>query len=173
MEYANLPLVYRILIFIAAWLMIAGFNKLEILAYRSPMVTYAYLIALPCLFRKLLFGWTPNKESSLPAAFLQVGNYALFFVYLYGDIFGVKEQFPEDLVSYIVMVSVALSVISMMAYAAIYGIINLRHWIRRKRRARKRRFWELKTYKSRCLALHFCLNRYLHKSYWQKTTYVP
>ena len=73
-------------------------------------------------------------------AFLQVGNYALFFVYLYGDIFGVKEQFPEDLVSYIVMVSVALSVISMMAYAAIYGIINLRHWIRRKRRARKRRF---------------------------------
>lgn len=140
MEYANLPFVYRILIFIAAWLMIAGFNKLEILAYRSPMVTYAYLIALPCLFRKLLFGWTPNKESSLPAAFLQVGNYALFFVYLYGDIFGVKEQFPEDLVSYIVMVSVALSVISMMAYAAIYGIINLRHWIRRKRRARKRRF---------------------------------
>ena len=67
-------------------------------------------------------------------------SWELFFVYLYGDIFGVKEQFPEDLVSYIVMVSVALSVISMMAYAAIYGIINLRHWIRRKRRARKRRF---------------------------------
>lgn len=47
MEYANLPLIYRILIFIAVWLMFAGFNKLEILAYRSPMVTYADLIVLP------------------------------------------------------------------------------------------------------------------------------
>ena len=140
MEYANLPLIYRILIFIAAWLMFVGFNKLEILVYRSPTVTYGALIVLPRLLRRLLFGWTPYKESGLPAAFWQVGNYALFFVYLYGDIFGVKEQFPEDLVSYIVMVAGALSVISMMAYAAIYGIINLRYWIKRKRRARKRRF---------------------------------
>ena len=33
MEYANLPLVYRILIFIAAWLMIAGFDDKSLLLY--------------------------------------------------------------------------------------------------------------------------------------------